>query len=374
MALPTLTWNLVGPVAITSGTVIPGGITGEKMKPYYMYTLKNLINSSSYWLVDVQDNTGSMTEALVLKPITSSATPNMRVIVTGNLSGVLGGSPVSTVMQDRAAGTPEACAVPGLMVGFTPDNSANTTWVTGSWNSDKPWGSNVRWSKYWFAGFPSEPLAQMYLIESSEALFIGLKGRRGSTHHYGAIVGAFIQSADSGSGEKNVGNVGRVFGMSCVGPGSNAQGPTSTWLTNTYDSVNNLGPFGCNANIDYSTYTGVFIVSGGIPNGTNGDNQNYWELCARATKLTLDIPASTETTGDRGTNVTSGETLVGIPLAIQSVASPFRMIGFLRQIYAVHDLPGLVTIATGVNNPTSVGITWAPDSYNAGDCIIFSNL
>ena len=377
MVLPTLTWNLVGPLTIVSGTAEAGGTIGSNTKQYLMYTIQQLVKASTYWLVDVQDVTGSSTEALVLKPNPSlSATPNMRVVLTMNVSGVLGGAnPIGRIMQDRSAGTAAANTSGSLLIGFTPDNSPNPTWVTGSWNSDQPWGSSVRWSKYW-GFYLSQTINSelMYLIETSETIWIGIMGREGVSKHFCGGAGAYIQSADSGSGEMNVGGVGRVFTMFVVNAGNNGLGPAATWLTNGIANVNQLGPFGSNTNISDATYTGVFIVSGGVPNNPGGGastNTNYWENCGRAFGMSPSQPS--DTAGDRGSNMTSGESLVGWPFPIVSSTAPIRMVGFLRQIYAVHDLPGLVTLATGTNNPTIIGYSWSPDRLNAGDAIILSN-
>ena len=101
MAVPTtLTWNLVGPTIIASGSQFNGG---AKPKQHVMHTLRTLINSSSYWTAEVTDTTGSAMEALVLRPISTSDAQYMRIIATMNASGALGGSTTSLIMQDRTA-------------------------------------------------------------------------------------------------------------------------------------------------------------------------------------------------------------------------------------------------------------------------------
>jgi hypothetical protein len=89
--------------------------------------------------------------------------------------------------------------------------------------------------------------------------------------------------------------------------------------------------------------------------------------------VNVQLSQQSDTMADRGSNTTSGETLVGFPIPVTSAQSPFRLMGFLRQIFFVQDFPGLVPIVTGVNNQSIVGYTWGPDALNAGDAIIFSN-
>lgn len=364
MVLPTLTWNLVGPVAIVSGVAQPGA-SGNASKQYLMYTLQRLIQSSSYWLVDVQDVTGSATEALVLKPNPDySSTQNMRIIATMNVSGALGGATTTQIMQDRTAGVADTATTNAFLMGFTPDVTPNNVWVTGSWNSDRPWGPNVRWSKY-YTGFlnGTNPADQMYLIESQETLWVGFKGRRGNTNHYGIGCGAFIQSCDSGSGEQVTGSTGRVYGMTMTAATFGA-----TWL-----STLTSGFFGNTTTVN-ACLAGVFPVSGGVPNAptaTGAANSNTWELVSRVAQATL--AGASDTSSDRGQHTTSTESLIGWPIPIVSAASPMRLIGFLRQTYMTQDFPALMLIATGVNATSTVGITFGPDSLNSSDAIVFLN-
>lgn len=364
MVLPTLTWNLVGPVAIVSGVAQPGA-SGNASKQYLMYTLQRLIQSSSYWLVDVQDVTGSATEALVLKPNPDySSTQNMRIVATMNVSGALGGATTTQIMQDRTAGAADTATTNAFLMGFTPDVTPNNVWITGSWNSDRPWGPNVRWSKY-YTGFlnGTNSADQMYLIESQETLWVGFKGRRGNTNHYGIGCGAFIQSCDSGSGEQVTGSTGRVYGMTA----------TAAFMGTAFLGNTAQGPFGCGSTAN-TTFTGVFPVSGGVPNAptaTGAANTNTWELCSR--QYTLSPAAASDTAADRGQNTTSAESLIGWPIPIVSFAPPVRIIGFLRQIYVNQDMPGLLQICSGVNATTTVGITLGADTLSTCDNIIFLN-
>lgn len=357
MSPPVLTWNIVGPIQIASGNVAFNA--GQKPKSHVMSTLSTLINSSTYWQVEITDTTGSAVEALVLRPnSTLSATPNMRIIATMNQSGALGGAANALTMQDRSAGVVDSYTTNTLQIGFSPDISNSPTWVTGSWNSDKPWGANVRFSKYWaIAASQNSSIDQMYLIESSETLFIGLKGRKGDTAHFAWYGGAIIAAFDSGSGESNE----RVYGMSVV----------STTMASNFNGSTSSGPFGHSAGVS-NDHMGVFIVSGGIANtySTGSANSNYWELCM---KLRVGTFSSQGDGGDRGTTTTTEDTLVALPITIASAASPYRMIGYIRQIYMVQDFPALLPIATGVNGTSVVGYTLGRDVASANDTVAFLN-
>ncbi len=358
MTPPLLTWNLVGPIQISSGNITFN--SGQKPKSHIMSTLSRLVNSSTYWQVEITDTTGSVVEALVLRPNASlSATSNMRIIATMNQSGALGGTPSAQTLQDRQAGIAETFVANTLQMGFSPDVSNSPTWVTGSWNSDKPWGSNVRFSKYWaIPASQNSSLDQMYLIESSETLLVGIKGRKGDTAHFVWYGGAICASYDSGSGETNQ----RIYGMSNV----------NATLTQTFNTVSTSGPFGhsTSAAVDHM---GVFIVSGGIPNtyATGVNNSNYWELCSKLRVGTFSMQGDA---GDRGTTMTSEETLVALPIAITSVASPFRMIGYVRQVYMVQDFPALLPIATGSSATTVIGYTFGRDVTTGNDTVAFLNI
>lgn len=357
MSPPVLTWNIVGPLQITSGNITFNA--GQKPKSHIMSTLTTLINSSTYWQVEISDTTGSAVEALVLRPNASlSAIPNMRIIATMNQTGALGGAANALTMQDRTAGTVDTYTANTLQVGFSPNISNSPTWVTGSWNSDKPWGANVRFSKYWaIAASQNASIDQMYLIESSETLLIGLKGRKGDTAHFAWYGGAIIAAFDSGSGESNE----RVYGMSTV----------ATSMASNFNGNASLGPFGHSTGTG-SDRMGVFIVSGGIANtySTGSVNQNYWELC---TKLRIGTFSSQGDGGDRGTTTTTEDTLVALPIAIASNAAPYRMIGYARQAYMIQDFPALLPIATGVNGSSVVGYTFGRDVTAANDTVAFLN-
>lgn len=359
MVLTNLTHNIVGPLVINSGGLQRGpGATQDKQS--VMFTLQRLINSSSYWEVEVQDVTGSQTEALVLRPKQSlTATPNLRIVATMNISGVLGGVNTVSCMQDRTAGTPDTATAGALLMGFTPDVSPNPTWVVGSWNSDRPWGNTVRWSKYWSGGLLGTltSVDQMYLIESTETLWVGVRSRRNVS--YGIGCGAYIVSPYALSGETD----GRVWTMTAV---------SSTAMANGMNQASTQGPFGHQANAN-DNHCGVFIVSGGnavTTPSTGSANANYFELAFKGINSATTQQGNS---GDRGSNTTSEETVVGMPVPMVSQGATKRFIGFLRQIEMTNDYPSLLPLATGTNAPGIVGITLSSDCLNANDSLVFRN-
>lgn len=350
MTLLTLSWNFVGPVQIVSGTKL-GAI---RTKQEVMATLMNLVKSSSYWQLDAIDVTGSFYEALVIKPVSSSAVTNMRLLVTMNATGASG------ITGPAGVGAADTNTAGYLLLGLTPDYLAGGggSYVNGRWLGTNPFGGSSRWSYYWGADINASTYQYMYLIESQETLHIGVKGKYSA--HNVVVGGALWVAHETGSGEAD----SRVYGMMTGG----SNGIPASFLAG--DS------FMDHVDTDNTAHAGVFIVSGGVANGPGGSPTTYlncWDKVYPLWGYAFTVPSDTT----YGNTTTADETLVGMPLVygtdVAGSSQTTRAVGVLRQAYVVHDLPGLVSVVTGVNATTPIGLTLGASQFNSADVVFFSN-
>lgn len=343
-APPQLTWNFVGPVAFASATH-PGA---APTKQEFMSGIITLFKNSSYWTITNIDTTGSLYEAVVVGPITGSNT-QQRVILTANATGS------NSFFANRQAGTSDGTSTGHMMIGLAPSGGLGT-YINGQFLSDFPFGSGVRWSKYWSMGALSNTTTEFaVLIESADCFFIGAKGRTSSM--YGTLIGGIGYSLDSGSGEAN--NI--VYGMSTTG---------NSIITSNFLQTN-TNFLGHNTNTALS-HIGFFIVSGGNPNSMpspTGSNDNYFELATIAQNYALFGPDDSS----RGQTITSEETLQGYPLLVVSNQTPYRSICVLRQIYAIGDYVSLAAVVSGVNPQVNLGYTLGSSQISQFDCVFFGN-
>lgn len=297
MAPPLIQWNATNlmPLTGTSPTL-------DNM----LRSVDALVSSHSlYWGVVTRDVTGSDYHALVLAPISSSATPGQRVVLTGDFTGS-----TSDFFQIRTIGTPETNTANTLYMGFTPniDENGGGSYNIGGWNSDIPFGSNVRWSKYWPVGARAGA-TWVQCVESAETLMFVFRGP--SNYVIAGSAGAIVSGYDSGSSEN-----GRVYGMVTSGGGITAL----FWSSST--------TFFGNSTTSTINHAGVFVVSGGVAH-------RQWDLIEKVT--TLQVNASLP-----GPMKSSNMSIVGIPIALASTINA-RAVGYYRQMYMFND-----TIATPV--------------------------
>lgn len=363
MALTTLTWNLIGPVPIVSGTLKLGL---QRSKQEVLATLNDLVKSSSYWANDTWDVTGSNYEAIVLKPVSSSVMVDTRIICT--VSSGNGGSQVdpnafATANESSAIDTLNANF---LMCGIAP-HVGTSSYVQGGWKGEKPFGgADVRWSRFWNSSYSTVNTQFMFLIESQEVLFIGLWSRNGGSTapaENGFLVGAIMLSFDAASGEEDQ----RVYGMISGG----TTGLVSNMLTN------GITGFFQNTALANNPHVGTFIVSGSVPNGQGGTATipSNWATLAITTPYggSLTTPAQ----ASYGATMTSQENLVGLPITYYS-NSRTRIVGTLRQVYRINDYPGPLVIVTGSSNPAlavPIGVTLCNFLEGQGnDTVFFGNV
>lgn len=346
MALTQLAWSLVGPKIWSSGSaanIVP-------TKQQVMATYHALFEQATLWEIDHVDVTGSLYEAIIVRPLSSSATPNMRVIITQDATGS------ADFWQDRDFGAAETNAANNLQIGLTPDITENGggSYTDGGFFSEQPFGSNVRWSKYWSVGDVSvENVNDLaFLIESQESVVIGYRGFRTALH--AGFVGAILESFDASTGEED----GRVYGMITAGTTDIASfgNSSTTWL--------------CNAGNVNAPHAGVFIVSGSSPNGPGGYD---WVWMRRLDAEGYD---GASVNSKRGEFTTNEFRLTATPISYAAVhgATQQYALGTLRQCYIIQDFIGLLGVVSGSASPFSpVGITFAGDFLNSTDAMLFAN-
>lgn len=347
MALLTMTWNKVGPIVIGSGSNVGRTVTKNEV----MGSLNKLINSSSYWSVETFDVTGSLLEAMVLAPTASSPVADMRILVTGNATGSTDfwGMRTNTLVESDTNNQ--------IQVGLCPDINENGggSYTAGHFLSDIPFGTDVRWSKYWSAGDPEliDDIELVYIIESIECLWIGFSGRRTAQH--GALLGPFGVSFDDGSGETDR----RVFGMMC------SQG--TAIQTAFHGATTQFGGHSATANTNHA---GFFTVSGSTPNGPSRNMKNIWDCTPKLASMTvigqLDV--------NYGYMTTSEENFVGVPVMFVRADTPTRLVAMSRQLYMIQDVPAQSAIVTGTNGFTTVGYSIGNDSLSLNDAYMFGNV
>lgn len=312
--LPRLNWRLLGPRR--NANTASGSIASIKQM---------VIASSSYWRLIETPNTG--TTSAVIAPLTSSI--SFYVVVT---TGITGSSAYLTPDTNDATIRANDIQV-GLYMG------------SGSFlgpQRDQPFSGSIlnRWSKYWHGGHAAS-LTQSYIIEGTEALFIGIRGP--TTNQYGCILGA-IGESDSRSGD--------TTGVLSSSFGSRQYGIITTGDTaidiNFHATQNN---FLSNYNVANSSHAGFFL-QGGAPTDTNMAN------LLRTTVATITTGQST---------VSGSNTLIGSPVYMMTSGSQGRF--RLRDIYVTENMVNLTVIS---QSGAPVGVAVAADGTTATNAILFA--
>lgn len=168
--LPRMNWRLLGPRIGSANTT--NNIASIKQL---------IIQSGSHWRLVESPVTG--TTSLLLQPVTASA--QIYVVIATNITGALAYQSPDVNAQAFTASNIQV----GLYVGSGTFLGPQRTYpFTGS-VSNKWWG-------YWYGG-NFQTTTQSYVIEGSEAIFIG---SRSATNQYGSLLGV-IGETDALSGE-----------------------------------------------------------------------------------------------------------------------------------------------------------------------------
>lgn len=213
MALPRLTW-IQGDIFYTGEDDFSATITPSKV----LDTLKNAINTSTYWSVTKED-----TGILELSPKSGIISDSERGIDLGfrmllvagpTLNSAWSGAGLSEDDKNSRTFTSGINVSDRLSFGIAPNGG---TFLTDNLADLNPYGS-AKWSK-WYSNVDIDNTMMLYLIESEEILAIVYRAGSavGSTAYDGTdrnrwkmmIVGAIFEPA---SGSNNSEVDGRIYG------------------------------------------------------------------------------------------------------------------------------------------------------------------
>lgn len=292
MVLNRVSWNLLGPIHIPSGS-----------STAVISTVKSLFAvSSSFWQLVETANSG--TNSIVVKPILNNNTASSNNIHVVIAVGV-------TASAAYATNHTAASANERVQIGICAESGTFKTF-----QHIEPFGQNKRWSKYVHCA-GTAIISASFILESEESLFLGFKDRSTNSGTLGALVGAIGESFDSGSGDKVTGSTGRLYGLASSGP---AIMGTTFWSVNT-------GMFSQSTTANQSA-AGIFATSGGISYNVFDTIQRY------------EVPSTQN-------NITANSFKVGVPFFWKKQSNEFRAIGKPRGVYMYEETKGLLQYSSG---------------------------
>lgn len=338
MAPPALQFSSVGPIGISG--------SGAPDKNSILRTLSSLISTHSLcWQIDTSDVTGSTLQALVVKPTTSSGTPNMRIIFAGDFTQPNSGS---FMAKYTAGGAIDDATSGHIMIGLAPNINeyGSGTYVAGRWDGPAPFGTNPRWSKYWSMGTRAG-MTHIGIIESTETLFVYMKNSgAGTGTTFGGYAGAIISGFDTQTSEN-----GRVYGMITTG-GTSIN--SAFWAT----QLNFMGQY----EVANDSHAGCFITSGSYAS-------NEWDLITHLFSMS-------ENAGFPGSTGSPGSTIIGQPITMISTITP-KSIGYMRQVYMHQDsfsVPvSLIVSGANSSNGQIVAVAFSPTNNAVSDTVLFGS-
>lgn len=314
-SLPRMNWRLLGPRIGSANTT--NNIASIKQL---------IIQSGSHWRLVESPVTG--TTSLLLQPVTSSA--QIYVVIATNITGALAYASPDAPAQALTASNLQV----GVYIGSGTFLGPQRTFpFTGS--------TSNRWSGYWYGG-NFKTTTQSFVIEGSEALYVG---SRSATNQYGALLGIIGETYESsgeppdnsplgGSGRRKIGII-----------------TTGNEAINTVFLGSQTGFFGFNANSGFS-HSAVWNT---IVIGTGSTIHPMWSM----------------TVGNPATSLYTMQSISLIATPIYMVSTASQFLCKIRDVYTAPNFRNL-TLLQQTGTTVGVFIGGAGNTATPADSILFA--